>query len=344
MIIKYINYIAPSNATGLIAEIYNQMKRDFGRIAEPVALHSIIPELLASNWCVLRETNVTEDKVKRNVKDAIATTVSKINKCPWCVDAHTIMLIGLKYAKVAKAIETGNLDIIDNFKVKSIIEWALSNRSPNSMIIKNPPFTEDEAPEIIGTAVYYHYINRMVSVLLNESPLPPNISIFKGFMKKIAGWNFSSSLRKTKMAGESLKFIRGFDSNNEFSWAKTNERVAKSFTAFKNVVEKIAEEYVPKEVITVLEDALEEWQGEDSSLSRNWTEKHVAGIDKYLKPVVRLSLLTAISPYQIDEKIISSYREFNANNEALLGTLSWASFLAATRIGKWLGDPFSNSK
>jgi len=283
-------------------------------------------------------------KVKRNVKDAIATAVSKINQCPWCIDAHSIMLYGLKNAKVAKAIETGNLDVIDNLKIKSIIEWALSSRSANSMIIENPPFTKAEAPEIIGTAVYYHYINRMVSVLLNESPLPTNISIFKGFMKKIAGWNFSPSLRKTKMAGESLKFIRGFDSNNEFSWAKTNERVAKSFAAFRNIIEKLAEEYVPKEVITVLEDTLEDWQGKDSSLSRNWTEKYGTDIDEHLKPVVRLSLLTAISPYQIDKKIISSYREFNPNDEALLGTLSWASFLAATRIGKWLGDPFSDGK
>jgi len=341
MKINYIKSIDPSEASGLVLDVYSQLKRDFGKIVEPIALHSITPELLASNFSVFRETYIIEDKVERDVKEAVAVSVSKINKCPWCIDAHSIMLHGLKNTKVAKAIQTGDLDIIDNSKTKSIIEWASSSRSPDSMIIKGPPFTKDEAPEIIGTAVYYHYINRMVTVLLNESPLPVNISILKGFMKTVAGWSFSTALRKTKIAGESLKLIADTDFDAEFSWAITNSRIAKSFTAFKNIVEKLAEEYVPKEVITILEDTLEEWQGEDPSLSRNWTEKYVADIDEHLKPVVRLSLLTAFSPYQIDGEIIGSYRELNSNDEALLGTLSWASFLAARRIEKWLGDPFS---
>ncbi len=341
MKINYIKSIDPSQASGLVLDVYSQLKRDFGQIVEPIALHSIIPELLASNFCAFRETYIIEDKVERDVKDAIATSVSKINKCPWCIDAHSIMLYGLKSTKVAKAIQTGDLDIIDNSKTKSIVEWALSSRSPNSMIIKNPPFTRDEAPEIIGTAVYYHYINRMVNVLLNESPLPVNISILKGFMKTVAGWNFSSALRKTKIAGESLKFVADSDFDEEFSWANTNKRISRSFAAFKNIDEKLAKEYVPKEVTTMLEDTLEVWQGGDPGLSRNWTEKYVADIDEHQKPVVRLSLLTAISPYQIDDEIIGSYREFNSNDEALLGTLSWASFLAAGRIGKWLDDPFS---
>ena len=181
MKIKYINYIEPSNATGLITDIYTQMKRDFGRVVEPVALHSIIPELLAHNWSVLRETNVVEDKVKRNVKDAIATAVSKINKCPWCVDAHTIMLIGLSSSTVAKAIENENLSLIEDTKMRTIVEWALANRTPSAKIINNPPFTFDEAPEIIGTAIYYHYVNKMVSVLLNETPLPTKASSLKPF-------------------------------------------------------------------------------------------------------------------------------------------------------------------
>ena len=162
-------------------------------------------------------------------------------------------------------------------------------------------------------------------------------------MKILAEWNYSTSLRKTKIPGESLKFIVDFDLKKEFSWANTNERIAKSFTAFENIVERLAEEYVPKEVITVLKHTLKDWQGEDPGLSRNWTEKYVADMDEHLKPVARLSLLTAISPYQVDERVIGSYREFNSDDEALLATLSWASYSAAMRVGKWLGDPFNDN-
>lgn len=342
MKINYIEYIEINEASGLVLDVYSQLKNDFGIIAEPIALHSIIPELLASNYCAFRETYIIEDKVKREAKEAIATSVSKINQCPWCVDAHSMMLYGLKNAKVAKAIETGSLDAIDDLKVKSIIEWALSNRSPGSAIIKNPPFAIDEAPEIVGTAVYYHYVNRMVSVLLNESLLPANASILKGFMKTLAGRSFTSSLERVKKAGDSLKLIVNFDSSGKISWANTNERIARSFAALKNTVESLAEEYVPKEVMAVMENILEDWQGEDPGLGRNWTEKYIADMDEHLKPVARLSLLTAISPYQVDEKVINSYREFNSKDEALLATLSWASYSAAMRVGKWLGCPLND--
>ena len=39
MSIKYIDYLKPSEAVGLVAEIYNQVKRDFGQVVEPVVLH-----------------------------------------------------------------------------------------------------------------------------------------------------------------------------------------------------------------------------------------------------------------------------------------------------------------
>ena len=341
MKIKYINYIEPSNATGLITDIYTQMKRDFGRVVEPVALHSIIPELLAHNWSVLRETNVVEDKVKRNVKDAIATAVSKINKCPWCVDAHTIMLIGLSSPTVAKAIENENLSLIENTKMRTIVEWALANRTPSAKIINNPPFTFDEAPEIIGTAIYYHYVNKMVSVLLNETPLPTKASSLKPFMKEIAALKFSTALKRHKIAGESLKFIDSCNLDKDLFWASENKRIAVTFTAHKKIMEKLAEKHVPPEVQTIVIKTIEEWKGEDTGISRGWVEKYIPNLHEPLKPVARLSLLTAISPYQIDDEIINSYKQFNPEDEALLSTLSWASFVTAIRIGKWLGKPFA---
>jgi len=52
-------------------------------------------------------------------------------------------------------------------------------------------------------------------------------------------------------------------------------------------------------------------------------------------------LLAAISPYQIDDIVINSYRQFNQKDEALLATLSWVSFIAAMRISKWFGRSFA---
>jgi hypothetical protein len=225
--------------------------------------------------------------------------------------------------------------------MRSIVEWALANRTPNTKIINNPPFTFDEAPEIIGTAIYYHYVNKMVSVLLNETPLPTKASSLKPFMKAIAALKFSTALKRHKKAGESLKFIDSFNLDKDLFWASENQRIAVTFTAHKKIVEKLAEKYVPTEVQTIVIKTIEEWKGEDPGISRGWVEKYISNLHETFKPVARLSLLTAISPYQIDDETINSYKQFNPEDEALLSTLSWASFVTAIRIGKWLGKPFT---
>lgn len=250
------------------------------------------------------------------------------------------MLIGLKSRKVAKAIETGQLGLVKDTKMRSIAAWALANRTPDADIIKNPPFTFDEAPEIIGTAVYYHYINRMVSVLLDETPLPIKASPLKGFMKVIAGFRFSTSLKKDKEAGESLRFIESLKSDRELFWASENKRVAAAFAAHRRITEKLAEKYVPPEVRTLTLRTIEEWKGEDTGISQSWVERYISNLPEITRPAARLSLLVALSPYQVDGQIINSYKEFNPEDEALLTTISWASFATATKIGKWLGKPF----
>ena len=51
-------------------------------------------ELTAGIWAMLYETVLIEGRVKRSLKEAIATSVSEINKCNYCVDAHSIMIFG----------------------------------------------------------------------------------------------------------------------------------------------------------------------------------------------------------------------------------------------------------
>jgi len=53
--IRYLQPISPAAATGLVAEVYSQARREFG-LLPPIPLHSPVPRLLTGAWCVLRET------------------------------------------------------------------------------------------------------------------------------------------------------------------------------------------------------------------------------------------------------------------------------------------------
>jgi len=68
--IRYLQPVSPAAATGLVAEVYSQARREFG-LLPPIPLHSPVPRLLAGAWCVLRETLVT-GQVARPVKEVLA--------------------------------------------------------------------------------------------------------------------------------------------------------------------------------------------------------------------------------------------------------------------------------
>ena len=181
---KYIQPVKPGSATGLVADVYGQIKEDFGKIAEPFLIHSPYPELLAGVWMVCRETELVGE-VPREIKEAVAAAVSKANQCPYCVDAHTIMLSASGEKKTAQAISNEQYESIPDGKMRLIVEWALATNTPTSPTLRSPPFSRQEAPEIIGTAVFYHYMNRMAKVLLGDTPLPSNQSWLKNFLKHI---------------------------------------------------------------------------------------------------------------------------------------------------------------
>src|SRR5207237_2164674 len=98
-------------------------------------------------------------------KEAIATAISRINDCPFCVGAHAFL------ANVAGSKDDGEVlatgaptGIADRYR-RDLAQWAAATRRPGDELLQRVPFSEAEAPEVIGTAVGFHYINRVVEVL-----------------------------------------------------------------------------------------------------------------------------------------------------------------------------------
>ena len=125
--IKYVQAVSPRSAEGLVAQVYVQIKRDFGDIVEPLMLHSRLPELLAGCWSVTRESLVVGG-VPREIKEAVAATISKINRCPYCVDAHTMMLHATASHEAAVAIGQSREDQIQDAIVELLVSGAITSK------------------------------------------------------------------------------------------------------------------------------------------------------------------------------------------------------------------------
>jgi AhpD family alkylhydroperoxidase len=328
--IKYIQPINPKNAEGLVKPVYEQIERDFGRIVEPFLMHSALPELLAGAWMACRETELV-GAVPRNIKEAVATAVSVQNQCSYCTDAHAIMLSAGGDKTLAKAIRNGDLSKIKDEQTRAIVQWALKG-SPAK-------FTDPEAAEIVGTAVYFHYINRMANVLLSETPFPTKQPLLKGILTPFANRMFSSAIRQPKTAGDSLDFLPEADLPEDMAWAKPAANVAGAFARFAKVIDIDGEFAVPLKVRLEVKAEIEEFVAEGNEMNQNMVAKLTGQFnDEAFKSAAKLTLMTAFMPCRVDEKIVAEFRKHYPEDTKLLGALAWASFTAARKIGKKLSD------
>jgi AhpD family alkylhydroperoxidase len=315
--------------------VYTQTKRDFGRVAEPFLIHSPVPNLLAAVWMVCRETELV-GQVPRNSKEAVAAAVSQLNPCPYCVDAHTRMLLAAGERKTAQAISKAQYKKITDMHTRMLVDWALATTTPRSPLLRWLPFSRQEAPEIIGTAVFYHYINRMANALLGQSPLPTSIRYLKSPLKTMASSMFATSMNRQKPVGEALELLPKVDLPNDLRWAKSSANIARAYACLAHAVEEAGEAALPAEVRAHVEEELSQWTGKTSELSLAWAEDAISRFDEATESAARLALLTALAPNRIEEKAIVSFRKHFPQDEKLVGALAWASFAAARKIGTWL--------
>ncbi len=344
MAIFHIDSVKPSQATGDVKIVYDALKTEMGDVVEPIALHALIPELLKSNWGILREALIIEDQVKRKYKEAIASAISSLNDCPYCVDAHTIMLIGLNDKQTAKAVEKQDLDLVQDPKTKELLDWAYNTKYFQSEIIQEPPFSKEEAPEVIGTAVLFHYLNRMVTVFLGETILPFNISFLKSLMKKMAAFMFSKVLTSDKKANDSFEQLNMDEHGNPFYWASSNPRVQYVLSTFYNVVHQLGKKHVEPQVFDFIKKEIDSWTGSEHIDIADLGDKLVSVKSEY-KNMAQMLYFIAFMPYRVTANLINEFRKtYQLSDDQILGMFSWASYMAATKISIEVGVPFKKEK
>ena len=336
MSINYIDSISAKEASGQVKTIYAELKKEMGDVVEPISLHAPLPDLLKGIWGILRETVLVEQEMSRKNKECVGAAVSSSNECPYCVDAHTIMIIGLKDKIAAKAIVNKDLSLISDDELKKLIDWSFNTRFFNLQMIKEAPFDAMQAPEVIGTAVFFHYLNRMVTIFLGPTILPMNISFLKEPMKKMAAAMFSKVLATKKEAG-TLDYVEKIStSGRDFSWASTNERVEKVFQYFDSVTDKCADEYIPKETRDFINEEMQKWDGANLKSTKELDEL-LTKIPEGNRPMAKILYLICLSPHRIQPSHFEDCQKcFGGSSEAILGSFAWASFQAAKRIGSQL--------
>jgi hypothetical protein len=210
------------------------------------------------------------------------------------------------------------------------------------LLVQEPPFAASDAPELVGTAVAFHYINRMVSLFLGEPIIPGSRGIIARSIRKIIGATFGQRLVTcAPTPGTSLHLLPDAALPPDLSWSASNPTVTGALARAARVAEEVGCTSLPESVRDQVVRRIGAWRGESPGLSRAWLAPEIASLRAEEQPLAALALLTAIAPYQVDEATIDAFRAELPSDEQLLGAAGWAAFAAATHVSTWLVGPSS---
>ncbi|MGW7200125.1 carboxymuconolactone decarboxylase family protein [Streptomyces chryseus] len=313
---RYTDPLPPRAATGVTADVYAQLSTDFGiEGASTFVVLSASPPLLTGAWALLRES-LLAGRASRTDKQVVAAGVSLANRCPFCVDAHTVLLHATGDHRLAEVIARGEVPTDPGHA--ALLAWAKGTRTGEA---GEPPFPAAHAPEFIGTALAFHFINRVVSSLLTETMLPGNVQRYR-LVRSLAGRSLSRTVRREPAPGASLGLLE--TSGPEPAWA-AGAPAGTAYAALRAAARQGAA-LLPEEDRAYVRDAVAASGGEHPALTGDWLPAR----DE--RPGARLALLAALAPYRITDEDVAAWRGPHHTDHCLVHLVAYGAITATERV------------
>ena len=324
---RYVTPVPFAAATGLVDTVYRRIEAEFGMLAPPLALHAPAPSVLAASWSILREVMVAPGLVTRPEKEAVAAAVSLANNCPYCAEVHGTTLRGLVRGKDPEAIAAGRIEDVADDRLRALAGWAAASAEAPGPA----PFPRAQAPELVGTVLTFHYINRMVNVFLQESPLPP----VRGFARDLVRRGAARVMRR--LASAALLPAHGTDDllpaaplPDDLRWAASRPTIADALARAAGAVDEGGERELTPAARELVRAALRD-PGRHAGTTP-WLRERLGTLPERDRPATHLALLTAVSSFRVTDTVIAGVRATGADDAALIKITSWASLTAARHM------------
>ncbi|GII56473.1 alkyl hydroperoxide reductase AhpD [Planotetraspora thailandica] len=327
---RYVTPVAPKEADGRVAAVYRQIAQDFGLARMPLFMTlSPAPDVLAAVWSLLRESLVA-GSASRTDKEVVAVAVSSANRCPFCVSAHSVLLHATGAHGLAETVARG--DTPADPRHARLFAWGADTRTTG---MTAPPVPPDVAAEYIGTALTFHFINRMVSALLTDDVLPGGLQRWRP-VRRLAGRMVAGATRRRHVSGTSLALLDGDPADETPAWAAGSPSGRAMGTAFAALHKAAARggESLSSQARLAVRDEVDAWDGAHPALTGGWPTDRLSGLPAVDRPGVRLALLAAMAPYRVSDRDVAEWRSATGvhGDAALVRLLAFGAMTAVTHL------------
>jgi alkylhydroperoxidase family enzyme len=340
--VRHVAPVPPEDAPEPVARVYAEVERDFGMLAPPVAVHAPSPGPLTASWLMLRETLLATGTVGRGPKEVVGAAVSLANSCPYCVEVHGATLHGLLPGSDAAHVAAGRLTDLSDAAVAAVAQWAFTSGTRDGAKTP-PPFPAAHAPQYLGVAVTFQYLNRVVNVLLREAPFPAALpGALRGRITRLLTRVLRATTPAERPPGASLHLLPEAPLPADMAWAASDPHVAGAFARAAAAIDEAGRRSVPPPVRDLLAGELAAWDGRPPAISRSWLDEPLSRLPEASRPAGRIALLTAFASYQCDAAAVAGLP--HRDDARLIDLISWAAMAAARAIGAWDGAAMTTER
>jgi uncharacterized peroxidase-related enzyme len=167
-----IDVIEDANATGEVAKIYDEWRAKSGRQQMPGILKcfSHRPDFLREVMSFSDTVHFSEGHLSRRTKEAIASWVSWLNRCPYWLDSHAYFLrVQGAEDKTVQAIAEGRLDdaglsVAERALlgyVTKVTEAAYRTTLEDVQALRDHGWTEPQIAEAVYITAMFAFFNRV---------------------------------------------------------------------------------------------------------------------------------------------------------------------------------------
>ncbi|MFC4146096.1 carboxymuconolactone decarboxylase family protein [Micromonospora mangrovi] len=325
--IRHVTPVRHRAATGTVAAVYSRMEDEFGMLAPPVALHAAEPTLLAAAWLLVRETLLVAGEPPRPDREVVAAAVSAANRCPYCVEIHGAALRGLIRHPDAAAVAAGRIDGIADPWRAALARWAsgLDDGAPRCPAALRPG--------LIGVALTFHYLNRMVNVFLPETPLPPAPRVALPRIRAVTSSVLGRFARRAPAPGAVLHLLPAAPVPADLGWAGDSV-LGSALARAGAAIDRAGADVLSAPVRELVRDQAYAPDPRLLALGAGPAlEAALGGVPAAERAAARLALLVSVSSWRVGDEVVAAVRRDGAADRDLLAIAAWAAFTAARAQG-----------